>query len=232
MSKTILHIETTTDVCSLAVSRDGKVIFHRIDKEGHNHARMLPEFVDEALRYVAQEGSMLDAVALSKGPGSYTGLRIGASMAKGICYAQGIPLLAIDTLALLCESAREAAHAAGCDLLCPMIDARRMEVYDGLYDMELNTLLPVQAHIITAEAFAESLLSHRIAFFGNGASKCQGILTGDNVVFISDIVPDAAAGVLLAERLLQEGKCEDVAYFEPFYLKEFQATVAKNKVLG
>lgn len=232
MTKTILHIETTTDVCSLAVSNGGKMLLHRVDDKGHNHARMLPLFVEEALRFVEDSGLKLDAVALSKGPGSYTGLRIGASMAKGICYAQNIPLVAVDTLALMCVAALQFAREAGCDMLCPMIDARRMEVYDGLYDMNLNPVLPVQAHVITEDAFSQELLEHRIAFFGNGSAKCADVIGGVNAVFLPGVVPDASAAVGLAELLLQDGKVEDVAYFEPYYLKEFQATVSKNKILG
>ena len=232
MAKTILHIETTTDVCSVAVSCNTEVLLHRIDREGHNHARMLPLFVDEALHFIEDRGLTLHAVALSKGPGSYTGLRIGASMAKGICYAKEIPLLAVDTLALMCVSAVSAAREAGCEWLCPMIDARRMEVYDGLYDLNLAEVLSVQAHIIDENAFVEELSTRRIAFFGNGAAKCADVIRSANAVFLPHIVPDAEASVRLAEALLDAGKVEDVAYFEPFYLKEFQATVAKNKILG
>lgn len=232
MTKTILHIETTTDVCSLAVSCDAEVLLHRIDREGHNHARILPLFVDEALRFLAEKGMNLDAVALSKGPGSYTGLRIGASMAKGICYAQNIPLLGINTLQLMAVAAREASQAAGCDLLCPMIDARRMEVYDALFCQDLMEASSVKAHIIDETAFQDELSHSRIAFFGNGSDKCRELIVSPNAVFLSDIVPDAYHSVRLAESLLESGATEDVAYFEPFYLKEFQATVAKNKVLG
>ncbi|MBO7234073.1 MAG: tRNA (adenosine(37)-N6)-threonylcarbamoyltransferase complex dimerization subunit type 1 TsaB [Paludibacteraceae bacterium] len=232
MTKTILHIETTTNVCSLAVSRDGEVLLHRIDREGHNHARVLPLFVDEALRFLTDKDLKLDAVALSKGPGSYTGLRIGASMAKGICYAQNIPLLGINTLQLMAVSARESALAAGCELLCPMIDARRMEVYQALFSSDLQEHSPVSAQVIDENSFLDELSHARIAFFGNGSDKCSEVISSSNAVFLSGVVPDAYYSVQLAEPLLERGVMEDVAYFEPFYLKEFQATVAKNKVLG
>lgn len=232
MTKTILHIETTTDVCSLALSRGGEVLLHRIDYDGHNHARVLPLFIEEALRFVEERNLKLDAVALSKGPGSYTGLRIGASMAKGICYAQNIPLLAVNTLQLMAVSAKLSAQEAGCDLLCPMIDARRMEVYEALFSSDLQEVSPVRAHVIDTGAFQEELTHSRIAFFGNGSDKCREVITSSNAVFLSKVIPDAYYSVRLAEPLLEAGVCEDVAYFEPFYLKEFQATVAKNKVLG
>ena len=228
---TILHIETTTDVCSLAVSRDGKVLFHKLDMQGHNHARVLPLFVDEALAFLKMEALQLDAVALSRGPGSYTGLRIGCSMAKGICYGTGAKLIAVDTLKLMASMARSKALEMEADCLCPMIDARRMEVYDELFDANLNELEPVTAQIIDEESFGNRLPQQKMAFFGNGSDKCKEVLTHENALFLTGIYPDAAYMVSLSEEAFANNEFVDVAYYEPFYLKEFQATTPKNKVI-
>lgn len=228
---TILHIETTTDVCSLAVSRNGEVLFHKLDMQGHNHARMLPLFVDEALVFLKEKNWMLEAVALSCGPGSYTGLRIGCSVAKGICYATGAKMIAVNTLKLMVYTARREAMEMGADCLCPMIDARRMEVYDELLDVNLNELQPVAAQIIDENSFGDLLSRQKVAFFGNGSDKCREVLAHTNALFLSGIYPDALNMAPLAEDAYMKGEFVDVAYYEPFYLKEFQATTPKNKVI-
>lgn len=228
----ILHIETSTDVCSVAVSHEGECIFNRIDDKGPNHAVILGVFVDEALAYIDDKGIALDAVAVSCGPGSYTGLRIGVSMAKGICYGRDAKLLAVPTTELLCvpvllggirgEDIEDDA------LLCPMLDARRMEVYAAVYDRALKPVRGIQADIVGADTYRELLDSRPIYFFGNGAAKCMDAIAHPNAHLIEGITPLARWMQPLAEKRLAEGKTEDVAYFVPFYLKDFVATKPKN----
>lgn len=228
---TLLHIDTTTEVCSLAVSHDSQIVLYRIDRSGQNHARMLPLFMQEAIEFLLQNKLCLDAVALSRGPGSYTGLRIGTSTAKGLCYALDIPLIAVDTLRIMCRAVLQNMDVQNNDYLCPMIDARRMEVYDALYDRQLQEIISVQAQVVDEEAFAEILTTKRILFFGNGASKCQGTITSKNAVFITGIEPDAQYMINEAEERFAIKQFEDTAYFDPFYLKDFQATMPKNKII-
>lgn len=226
----ILYIETATEVCSVAVSQDGAVVFEREETNGPSHATVLGVFADEALQFVRTSGLKLDAVAVSCGPGSYTGLRIGVSEAKGLCYGLGIPLIAIDTLKIMAKAALQ--KRLGDDvLLCPMIDARRMEVYDAIYDRHLSEVKAVSADIIEETSFAKYMKDRKVAFFGNGADKCKKVLTDDNALFIDGVYPAANNMVELAEEAFVAGRFVDVAYFEPFYLKEFVATIAKNKVL-
>lgn len=227
----ILHIETSTDVCSVALSEDGAVLFSKEDFDGPQHAVTLGVYIDEVLSMADSHAKPIDAVAVSCGPGSYTGLRIGASMAKGICYGRSIPLIALPTLkvmsvpVLLMDALPEDA------LLCPMIDARRMEVYAAIYDRALNPVKEVSADIIGADSYTEYLEQHPVYFFGNGAAKCKEVIKHPNARFIDDIQPLARWMFPLADRQYLDGTFQDVAYFEPFYLKEFVATVAKNKVL-
>lgn len=227
----ILHIETATDVCSVALSEDGAVLFSKEDFDGPQHAVTLGVYIDEVLSMADSHAKPVDAVAVSCGPGSYTGLRIGASMAKGICYGRGIPLIALPTLkvmsvpVLLMDALPEDA------LLCPMIDARRMEVYAAIYDRALNPVKEVSADIISADSYTEYLEQHPVYFFGNGAAKCKEVIKHPNARFIDGIQPLARWMFPLADRQYLDNTFQDVAYFEPFYLKEFVATVAKNKVL-
>lgn len=226
----ILYIETATEVCSVAVSQDGTVFFEREETNGPSHATVLGVFADEALQFVRTSGLKLDAVAVSCGPGSYTGLRIGVSEAKGLCYGLGIPLIAIDTLKIMAKAALQ-KRLSDDVLLCPMIDARRMEVYDAIYDRHLSEVKAVSADIIDETSFAAYLKDRKVAFFGNGADKCKKVLTDGNALFIDGVYPAANNMVELAEEAFVAGRFVDVAYFEPFYLKEFVATIAKNKVL-
>lgn len=226
----ILSIETATEVCSVAVSSEGKIIFQKEETKGPSHAVLLGQFVNDAIEYLRAEQIKLDAVAVSCGPGSYTGLRIGVSEAKGLCYGLGIPLIAIGTLKLMAYSVSNLVEDSV--LLCPMIDARRMEVYDALFDKELNELRVVTADIIDKDSFADFLAETKIAFFGNGADKCKSFLQSSNAVFLDHIYPKAADMVVLAEEAYANKSFVDVAYFEPFYLKEFVATTPKNKVLS
>ena len=226
----ILHIETSTDVCSVALSEDGAVLFSKEDFDGPQHAVTLGVYIDEVLSMADSHAKPIDAVAVSCGPGSYTGLRIGASMAKGICYGRSIPLIALPTLKVMSVPVLLMDELPEDALLCPMIDARRMEVYAAIYDRALTSVKEVSADIVTADSYAEYLERHPVYFFGNGAAKCKEVITHPNARFVDGIQPLARWMFPLADRQYLDGTFQDVAYFEPFYLKEFVATVAKNKV--
>ena len=225
---TILHIETSTDVCSVAVSEDGQVIFDQEDHSGPNHAERLGTMVDEALSFTDNHASPFDAVAVSCGPGSYTGLRIGVSMAKGVCYGQNLKLIAVPTLELLCVPILLREIPEEDALLCPMLDARRMEVYAGIYDRGLKSIRPIQADIVDGNTYKAYLDEHPIYFFGNGAKKCQDAINHPNAHFIENINPIAKWMQPLAEKRFLNEQFEDVAYFVPFYLKDFVAKLPKK----
>ena len=227
----ILHIETSTNVCSVAVSEDGQCIFSKEDFQGPNHAVTLGKYVDEALSFADSHASPVDAVAVSCGPGSYTGLRIGVSMAKGICYGHSIPLLSVHTLKLMCVPVllRELVSEENA-LLCPMLDARRMEVYAALYDRSLKEVRATQADVVDGETYLPYLESRPVYFFGNGSDKCRDVLSHPNARFISDIHPLAKWMMPLAERNMMNEEFEDVAYFVPFYLKDFVAKQPKKLI--
>lgn len=225
----ILNIETSTNVCSVAVSQDGSCIFNKEDHEGPNHAVILGVFVQEALSFIDSHAIPLDAVAVSCGPGSYTGLRIGLSMAKGICYGRDVKLIAIPTLELMCvplllgeKISEENA------LLCPMIDARRMEVYSQFFDRALKEVRSISADIVENNTYDDILAQQPVYFFGNGAEKCHEVLTHHNAHIIEGIVPLAKNMYPLAEKRMANEQFEDVAYFVPFYLKDFVAKEAKK----
>lgn len=220
----ILHIETSTNVCSVAVSNDGECIFNKEDFSGPNHAERLGEYVDEALSFADSHAIPVDAVAVSSGPGSYTGLRIGVSMAKGICYGRNIPLLSVPTLELLSVPVLLRHDEIEDDaLICPMLDARRMEVYAAVYNRALQPVRPIQADVVDADTYKEWLDRHPVYFFGNGAAKCMETINHPNARLIKDIVPLAKWMFPLAEKKIAKGETEDVAYFVPFYLKDFVA---------
>ena len=225
---TILCIETSTQVCSAAVTIGGVPIAERVCREGANHAQMLPVFVEELLAEVRSKGLKIEAVALSAGPGSYSGLRIGTSTAKGICYGLDVPLIPVQTLQVLCVAAVSTAPVERRDVyLCPMIDARRMEVYTAVYDAYLQEVLPVQAKVVEDGGW---LPEGEVYYFGDGAAKCQEVLGADSVHFIGDIVPEAKYMGVMAE----QGKAlsgTEIAYYEPFYLKEFVAAPSHVKGL-
>ncbi len=227
----ILNIETSTSVCSVAITQDGKPILSRVNADGQNHAKLLPLFIEEILNEGKTKGLKIDAVALSQGPGSYTGLRIGTATAKGICYGLNVPLLPIDTLQVMCAAAKDSGKQFTANsVLVPMIDARRMEVYCAQYDSEGNRLTEVEAKVIDEHSFADILPNQQIAFFGDGAAKCKSVITHPNALFIDNIVPLASYMGALAEKAYSEKQFADVAYFDPFYLKEYQAVVSKNKI--
>ncbi len=226
---TILHIETSTEVCSVAVSQDGLCVFERKDREGPNHAVKSGVFIDEALSHIDSQLLTLDAVAVSGGPGSYTGLRIGVSTAKGVCFGRDARLISVPTLEVLCvpvllqEKVKEDNA-----LLCPMLDARRMEVYAALFDRSLREVRPTQADIVDGDTYRAFLDERPVYFFGNGATKCMEVIDHPNARFIEGVVPLARWMFPLAERRFFDQKFEDVAYFEPFYLKDFVAKAARD----
>lgn len=226
----ILNIETSTSVCSVALSHNGNIIYNKSSFEGPAHAALIGTYADEALKAMKENGLQLDAVAVSSGPGSYTGLRIGVSFAKGLCFGKDVPLISIPTLEILAVTALKQSEDRDL-ILCPMLDARRMEVYTSMYDSDLNVIQETNAAIIDEMSFEKELEAGKLCFFGNGAAKCKPVISHINAVFIDDIVPLAENMIVLADRAYAEKRFENVAYFEPFYLKEFQATVAKNKVL-
>ena len=261
---TILCIETSTSVCSAAICKDGVPAKQCIHYEGSNHARLLPLYIDELLQYAREKGLTIDAVALSEGPGSYTGLRIGTSTAKGLCYGLNVPLIPIPTLDILCAAAkRSLSSVSPQDGLCsvseqsersvlcqaepvliPMIDARRMEVYTAIFDSESKVESRkseeerVRAVVVENEEsfFTPSLLGEgrggaSYYYFGDGAAKCQAVLTSPNWHFIPGIVPEAQYMGALAENSRQSAiSNQQLAYYEPFYLKEFVA--AQSHVKG
>ena len=225
----ILNIETSTNVCSVALSQDGVCLYEDVNMEGPSHAQVLAGYVKNAVSFADSHAIPIDAIAISKGPGSYTGLRIGVSEAKGVAYGRDAKLLSVPTLKLLTlpillghEELPEDA------LLCPMIDARRMEVYCALYDRALNEVVQTQALVIDSDSFKEYLDKQPIYFMGNGADKCVETIQHPNAHFIKNIVPRAKNMIPLAEMAMAKEQFEDVAYFEPFYLKEFVATKSKK----
>lgn len=225
----ILNIETSTNVCSVAVSQDGQCIFEKEDHSGPNHAEKLGTFVDEALSFTDNHAIPFDAVAVSCGPGSYTGLRIGVSMAKGICYGRGLKLIGVPTLEVLCVPVLLHEMVEEEDaLLCPMLDARRMEVYAQILDRGLKEIRPIHADVVEADTYKEWLDAHPVYFFGNGAAKCKDVITHPNAHFISGIEPLAKNMMPLAEKRNANERWEDVAYFVPFYLKDFVAKLPRK----
>jgi len=223
----ILNIETSTNVCSVALSKDSACLFSKSNAEGMNHAALLSVFIAEALEVLKSSGNKLDAVAVSSGPGSYTGLRIGVSTAKGLCYGYGIPLIAVSTLEVLTVQALNLVEDKGNALFCPMIDARRMEVYAAFYNADGIMQREISADIIDAESYAGILAAQPVYFFGNGSGKLKTTLTHPNARFIDELVPLAINMIPFAVRAFTEKQFVDTAYFEPFYLKEFQTTAPK-----
>lgn len=231
----ILCIETGTDICSVGVARDGELVSLRESDEGRDHAKKVGVFVDELLRETGISPDELDAVAVGMGPGSYTGLRIGVSFAKGLCYGLNIPLVAVGSLDALAAVAIEDNEAGILDVdnwddavLCPMVDARRMEVYTRLFDAKGNALSDVAAEVVTEQTFADVRRERQLVMFGNGAAKCREVLPDATYI---NITPSARGLARLAEQRLSAGQTEDIAYFEPFYLKDFIVIPSKKKLL-
>ena len=226
----ILNIETSTDVCSVALASEGQVLEHRENYEGQTHATLLSQYVQECLQYARTREHYLDAIAVSIGPGSYTGLRIGLSEAKGLAFGLQVPLIGVNTLQLLTVSTMF-NHFIDDDnvLYVPMIDARRMEVYTAAYTPALDAVIEPQAMILDEHSFEELLdAGHTLILMGNGSDKARQILTRDRIRFIGGVKPVAVDMVALAEKAYREKNFIDVAYSTPLYLKEFQATKPKN----
>lgn len=226
----ILHMESAAEGCSVAVSEEGELLFCKEDFAVRNNSVTLGVFVDEALAMIDSRGLEMSAVAVSKGPGSYTGLRIGVSMAKGICYARNASLLSIPTLELMCVPLLLGEPLPDDALLCPMIDARRMEVYSAIYDRSLVEVRETRADVVSGDTYREYLDRHPVYFFGNGSSKCKECIVHPNARFIDGCRPSARWMFPLAEKLVCDGKKEDTAYFEPFYLKDFVALKPKKLI--
>lgn len=216
----ILSLETSVDSCSAAIHDNGKLLSSEFIEEPQAHASKLGLLIQKVLDDSNKSTKTLDAIAVTSGPGSYTGLRIGVSTAKGLCYSLDIPLIAVNTLQLM---AYQASHSISeGTLMCPMIDARRMEVYSLLMDSSLSILAPIKAEIIDEQSYAQVLSNQRIAFFGNGAAKCKSVITQSNATFIDGIIPSAVSLGEMAALKFEKAEFEDLIHFEPFYLKEFQ----------
>lgn len=225
----ILNIDTSTEVCSVALSAEGTVLCHREEFEQRNHATLLSGFMKDCLDRLRELELALDAVAVSMGPGSYTGLRIGLSEAKGLAYAMGLPLIGVDTLQLLAVSVmfsgQEYPEGA---LYAPMIDARRMEVFTGVYDQALTPLMEPTPMILDADSYAGFLEQGPVLFFGNGSDKAREVITSPNAVFVPDVKPLAVDMIALSELKWSRREFLDLAYSTPWYRKEFQATSPRD----
>lgn len=231
----ILNIETSTEVCSVVLARDGAVIHSRETLTGQNHSMLLTVYIQELMAESNMTIGQLDAVAVSGGPGSYTGLRIGVSVAKGLCYAAHLPMIAITSLEAMADSVIRSLEGKDVadtlePLFCPMIDARRMEVYTAFYDKTGLPVRGIQADIIDQQSYLPYLDTHTVYFFGNGASKCREAIVHPNAIFIDGIFTSARNMVPLSERDFSTKNFVDVAYYEPFYLKDFIATIPVKNI--
>lgn len=230
----ILNIESSTEVCSVSLAQNGDILETIEDLTGKNHSMLLTVFIEELFRKLNIPMSSLDAVAVSGGPGSYTGLRIGVASAKGICYALNKPLIAITSLASMAHHVitnSQQYQLSGDNLLfCPMIDARRMEVYTAIFDRDVKMVRDIKADIIDADSFKTFFAANKIVFFGNGADKCKSTITHPNAVFLDGIKTSASFMAKLSEEAFTKKEFQDVAYYEPFYLKDFVATIPTKNV--
>lgn len=224
----ILGLETSTKICSVAISDGNNLLACKEEGGEYSHSEKLTVFIHEVLKKAGIKIENIDAVAVSKGPGSYTGLRIGVSVAKGLCYALNKPLIAVDTLQAM---ALKMQKTEDYEIYCPMIDARRMEVYTALYGKENKLIEAVSAKIIDENSFSGYLKNNNVIFFGDGAEKCKEILMStntSNAIFSSKGLPSAQFINEIAQQKLLNNETEDVAYFEPYYLKDFIATTPKK----
>lgn len=227
----ILNIETSTNVCSTALTYDGHIITQREDYQGHNHATLLSGYIKDCLEEAKEKKLKIDAVAVSIGPGSYTGLRIGLSEAKGLAYALDVPLIGVDTLQIMTVAVMFSDFFDEDVMFAPMIDARRMEVFTAVYDYALRPVLAPKPLILDEESYREYLVRGPVIFFGNGSDKARQLLENHpNANFITEIHPTAANMMALADKAYLNKDFLDLAYSTPAYLKEFQATVAKSKL--
>jgi len=223
--KMILQIETATKSCSVALSHHGRLLAFKELNERNIHAEAITLFIEDVFTATGKKYADLDAVAVSCGPGSYTGLRIGVSTAKGLCFALDKPLIAIETLQAMADGMllRKKAELPDNALFCPMIDARRMEVFTAVFDHEGNRVQATEALIVDENSFSDLLKYHQIIFFGDGAEKCQSTLTHQNAIFVTGFVNSATYLSKLAQAKFDNKEFEDIAYFEPYYLKDFIA---------
>lgn len=227
----ILNIETATKVCGVSLAKDGLLIDHLESKEGNSHASNLAPFIDKLLKRNNIAYSELSAIAISQGPGSYTGLRIGTSTAKGLCYALDIPLIAVNTLQSMAAHAKNSYPNDFDGVFQPMIDARRMEVYSQSFNSKGEAINDVSAMVIDEESFKKELEGQKHLFFGDGAEKCMELLKHENAIYFDQAEASALGMVELSYQAYLKEEFADVAYFEPFYLKEFIAAVSKVKGL-
>ena len=226
----ILLIETATARLSTALSEDGTVTAFRVCDEPRMHASLTAPYVQEVLQEKGLSVKDLDAVCVGRGPGSYTGLRVGVSTAKGLCFGGGIPLLSVGTLdTLVSEAHRLGVVPEGCRYIVPMVDARRMEVYTAVFTPDGQQLTETEPVVVDASGFEAQLAEGPVLFIGDGALKCREVLTSGNA-FFAEAYPDARAMAPLAEAAFAASSFEDIAYFEPFYLKQFVATTPRNKL--
>lgn len=224
----ILCIETTSKNCSVALVEDSELLgLKETEEEGYTHAENLSLFIDLTLKESNKDYTDLSALAISEGPGSYTGLRIGAATAKGICYALNIPLIAINTLSVLAKVMRSMNAA---DYYCPLIDARRMEVYTAVFNEELECMVEPRAKILDENSFSTFLKNGKVSFVGSGAFKFSELVSHKNAVFLKTFSLSAKFMIEEANEKFKNKEFEDIAYFEPFYLKPFQATIPKDKL--
>ena len=225
----ILNIETSTEACSVALTGDCSLLANFEDRTGRKHAERLGGFVEQALAAAREQERKIEAVSVSIGPGSYTGLRIGLSMAKGLAYSLGVPLIGIPTLQILATNVMFNHHGITLESrFAPMIDARRMEVYTCVLDMWLKDLMPVQPLFLEPDSYAKWLSEGPLLFMGNGVEKARTVIDHPNAIFLEGIQPLAADMLALSEKAWREGKFLDVAYSTPEYLKEFQGTKPKK----
>lgn len=224
----ILSIETSGAACSVALSQGAEVLGSVTIDDGNRQSSMLVPAIESLFRQCGKPMSECDAVAVSSGPGSYTGLRVGVSTAKGLCYGLGKPLISVPTLEVLLAEARSLDQCAGAAYFVPMLDARRMEVYSAVYDRALHEVRGVQADIVDADTYRQWLDERPVYFFGPGAAKCMGIINHPNAYLIDGVMPVARWMQPIAERRLLNRQTEDVAYYEPFYLKDFVAKKPRN----
>jgi len=224
----ILHIETATNICSVAIAEDGLLRHYIETNEANVHSSMLTAFIERL--FVENNSSIKDlkALAVSKGPGSYTGLRIGVSAAKGICYGLDIPLISVNTLQSLSAGFLKKHSIEHGDYICPMIDARRMEVYLAYFDYNNKMIKNVSAQIIDSDTFDEDLSKGKLHFFGNGSAKCEKLIQHKNAIFYHDFQLSAVDMIEIANEKYKKSDFEDTAYFEPYYLKDFIATKPKK----
>ena len=228
---TILNIETSGKICSVAISKDGAIEYQLEDHEGMRHAEVLAPFVEKCMEELKRKEDKLDAVAVSIGPGSYTGLRIGLSLAKGVAFSQDIPLIGVSTLQILAVKAMfRSFDFTGEELLVPMIDARRMEVFTGVYDFALNEVETPGPKILDEDSWKELLETKKMIFIGDGSDKAKEVIKSPNAVWIPGLVPVARDMLALSEKYYREGRFIDIAYSTPEYLKEYQTTPPKKKI--